>query len=389
VTALRPMGLHADRGVRLVAGEGAHLVDDAGRRYLDLMSNYGVNVLGHAHPAVAAAVAAQAATLGNAHQSFGNPVRERFLEVLGAALPAPLARVSFANSGAETVEAALKFARVATGRHRFLAFNRAYHGRTFGAVAVTAAAHYRDPFEPMLEGAVHVPFGDLDAVDAILSEDVAAVVVEPIQGEAGIRLAPDGFLRGLSARCRAAGVLLVADEVQTAFRTGATLACDHEGVVPDVLCLSKGIANGFPMGVTVVTEEVAERVPRGSHGSTFAGSPLACAAGIATLEVLGAPGFHAGVASTGAALADGLRGLGHPLVREVRGRGLMLAVELRRPVGPLLRGLQERGVLVCAVCGDTWLTPTAKGTARRSPSVTLLPLDLEELHSGDTSIHAP
>src|SRR2546421_817883 len=185
---LEPIPLHADGGITLVRGEGSYLWDDRGRRYLDLMTNYGVNLLGHSHPAVTQAISRQAAQLTNAHQSFGTPARQEFLDTLTAFLPPTLNRISFANSGAEAIEAAIKYARVASGRTAIVSMHRAYHGRTFGALAATADARYRDPYLPMLEGVRHVAYDDLEALEATLDATVAAVIVEPIQGEAGIRL---------------------------------------------------------------------------------------------------------------------------------------------------------------------------------------------------------
>ena len=343
---LSPIPLHAERGLRLVRGEGSYLWDDRERRYLDLMTNYGVNLLGHSHPEVTAAITAQAARLTNAHQSFDTPARDEFLQALGALLPPPLTRISFGNSGAEAVEAALKYARVATGRTGIVATHRAYHGRTFGALAATADAKYRDPFAPMLEGVRHVPFDDLDAIDKVLDDSVGAVIIEPIQGEGGVRVPADDYLKGIRDRCEARGILLICDEIQTGFRTGAVFAFSREDIVPDILCLSKSIANGLPMGVTVTTEAVSDRVPKGSHGSTFAGNPLVCAAGTATLRVLADETLHARAQQAGERFQERVRGLGLPQVREVRGRGLMLAVELKRPATPVIKAMQERGVLV-------------------------------------------
>jgi acetylornithine/LysW-gamma-L-lysine aminotransferase len=344
-TQLSPIPLHAGRGLTLVRGEGSYLWDEKDRRYLDLMTNYGVNLLGHAHPQVTDAIKLQASLLTNAHQSFDTPARQDFLEALGALLPPPLSRISFGNSGAEAIEAALKFARVATGRIGMIATHRAYHGRTFGALSATADAKYRDPFAPMLEGVHHVPFDDLDALDRVLDDSVAAVIVEPIQGEGGVRVPADGYLKGIRERCDARGILLICDEIQTGFRTGSPFAFSRDDIVPDILCLSKSIANGLPLGVTVTTEAVSERVPRGSHGSTFAGNPLVCAAGAVTLRVLTDKALHARAVQAGARFQEHIRDLGLPQVREVRGRGLMLAVELKKPATPVIKAMQERGVL--------------------------------------------
>jgi acetylornithine/LysW-gamma-L-lysine aminotransferase len=345
-TQLSPIPLHAGRGVTLVRGEGSYLWDDKDRRYLDLMTNYGVNLLGHAHPKVTDAIKLQASKLTNAHQSFDTPARQDFLDALGALLPPPLTRISFGNSGAEAIEAALKFARVATGRIGIIATHRAYHGRTFGALSATADAKYRDPFAPMLEGVRHIPFDDLDALDKVLDDTVAAVIVEPIQGEGGVRVPADGYLRGIRERCDARGILLICDEIQTGFRTGVPFAFTREDVVPDILCLSKSIANGLPVGVTITTEAVSDRVPKGSHGSTFAGNPLVCAAAAATLKVLADDTLHTRAASAGTRFQDRIRDLGLPQIREVRGRGVMQAVELKKPSTPVIKAMQDSGVLV-------------------------------------------
>src|SRR5439155_12430 len=230
-TQLSPIPLHASRGLTLVRGEASYLWDDQDRRYLDLMTNYGVNLLGHTHPLVTDAIKLQGSKLTNAHQSFDTPARQDFLDALGALLPPPLTRISFGNSGAEAIEAALKFARVATGRIGIIATHRAYHGRTFSALSATADAKYRDPFAPMLEGVRHIPFDDLDALDKVLDDTVAAVIVEPIQGEGGVRVPADGYLRGIRQRCDARGILLICDEIQTGFRSGAPFAFTREETV--------------------------------------------------------------------------------------------------------------------------------------------------------------
>jgi acetylornithine/LysW-gamma-L-lysine aminotransferase len=350
-TRLHPIPLHVDRGISLARGEGSYLWDDQGRRYLDLMTNYGVNLLGHAHPHVNAAIDRQASLLTNAHQSFDSPARQEFLDTLAGFLPSALSRMSFANSGAEAVEAAMKYTRVATGRTGIIATHRAYHGRTFGALSATSDAKYREPFMPMLEGTRHVPFDNLPAMAEAIDDSTAAVIIEPIQGEGGIRVPTDGYLRGLRELCSANGSLLIIDEIQTGFRTGAPLAFTREGIVPDILCLSKSIANGLPIGVTIVTEPVSERVPKGSHGGTFSGNPLVCAAGVATLQVLADDRLHARAAEKGQRFQQRVRELGLSQIREVRGRGLLLAVELKKPATPVIKAMQERGVLVLPAGG--------------------------------------
>jgi acetylornithine/LysW-gamma-L-lysine aminotransferase len=350
----RLIALYAKREIAIVRGQGVRLWDSDGKQYLDLMSNYGVNILGHAHPAVGAAIKEQADTLTNCHSSFYNDARARFLDALGELAPAALSRAFLCSSGAESVEAALKFARVATGRTKVVAARRAYHGRTFGALAATADKKYRDPFLPLLEGFDHVAYDDADALGAAVDGETAAVILEPVQGEGGIHLPGDDYLAAAREIARRAGALLILDEIQSAFRTGTLFACEASGVTPDLLCLSKGIANGFPLGLTLATEEVAARIPAGSHGTTFGGNPLACAAGAATLAALRDEDLLARGARVGAYFMDRLRGLGSPKIREVRGRGLMIGVELKERATKYLRGLQEGGVLALSA-GPTTL----------------------------------
>jgi acetylornithine/LysW-gamma-L-lysine aminotransferase len=344
-TRLQPIPLHASRGISLERGDGCYLWDTEGRRYLDLMTNYGVNLLGHAHPAVNAAIERQVSLLTNTHQSFNSPAREEFIDTLAGFLPPSLTRISFANSGAEAVEAAIKYTRVATGRTGIIATHRAYHGRTFGALSATADAKYRDPFMPMLDGVRHVPFDNLPAMAEAMNDSIAAIIIEPIQGEGGIRVPADGYLKGLRELCTANGALLICDEIQTGFRTGVPFGFMREGIVPDILCLSKSIANGLPIGVTVVTEAVSERVPKGSHGGTFSGNPLVCAAATATLRVLADETLHAHATDIGLHFQQKVRELTLPQIREVRGRGVMLAVELKKPATPVIKAMQDRGVL--------------------------------------------
>lgn len=336
--------LYRKRDVALVRGAGVHLWDADGRRYLDMMSNYGVNILGHCHPAITAAITEQASTLVSCHQSFFSDVRARLLSTLATLLPGDLQHVSFANSGAEAVEAALKYVRVATGRTRIISTRRGYHGRSLGALSVTGEPKHRTPFEPLLPDVEQVVFGDLEAVRERI-EGAAAVILEPVQGESGVRAASAEYMQGLRALCHQSGALLVLDEVQTAFRTGRTWAFEHSHIVPDIMTLSKPLANGLPIGLTVVSRAVAERIPGGSHGSTFGGNPLVCAAAIATLDLVGDPSFNDHVEQMGSDFLSRLQAIDHPLIREVRGVGLMVAVELKRNASPILQRMQAEGVL--------------------------------------------
>src|SRR5215216_1738747 len=338
--------LYAKRGIALVRGEGGYLFDSDGRRYLDAMSNYGVAILGHADPEYAAALSEQLHTLATGHQSFYRNVRAELLREIEEIAPAGLTRYFLSNSGAEAVEAAIKFSRVVTGRTDLVAAKRGYHGRTLGALAATADQKYRAPFEPLAPNATHVSFNDVDALAAAVDDQTAAILLEPIQGEGGIWPASPEYLQSAREVATARGALLIADEIQTGFRTGTPWAIDASRVVPDVLVTAKALGNGFPIGLTMSTEAISAAIPAGAHGTTFGASPLACRAAIVTLRALRESDLYARSAALGAALMERLAGIGSTKVRQVRGRGMMIGVELKERVTPTLRALQERGVLV-------------------------------------------
>jgi LysW-gamma-L-lysine/LysW-L-ornithine aminotransferase len=342
--------LYAKRDVALVRGAGTTLWDSDGKEYLDCMSAYGAAILGHAHPAVTEAITRQAATLTTCHQSFYNDQRAQYLQLLMQHTPPGITRAFFCNSGTESVEAALKFARAATGRQHLVATRRAYHGRTMGSLAVTGDNKYREAYAPMYGSVTHVNYGDPDSLGAI-TDETAALILEPIQGEGGIHPAPDGYLKAAREACDAHGALLIFDEVQTAFRTGALFRASAEGVTPDLISVSKAVANGIPMGLTLMTEAVSAQVPPGTHGNTFGGSPLACAAAHATLATILNDGLLEQSRAVGEHFVAGLRGLDHPLVRDVRGRGMMIGVELKTKVTPVLRRMQEAGLLALPAGG--------------------------------------
>ncbi|MFF8805392.1 acetylornithine transaminase [Streptomyces omiyaensis] len=336
----------------LVRGEGSTVWDESGRAYTDFTGGIAVNALGHAHPAFVTAVRDQAARLGHVSNLFVSepPVAlaERLLELLGA--PGRGGRVFFANSGAEAVEAAFKIAR-RTGRPHLVAAEGGFHGRTVGALALTGQPAKRAPFLPLPGEVTHVPFGDVAALRAAVTERTAAVVLEPVQGEGGVLPAPEGYLRAARAITRAAGSLLVLDEVQTGIgRTGRWFAHQADpGVDPDVVVLAKGLGGGLPIGAAVAFGAAAELLTPGQHGSTFGGNPLACAAGLAVLETIEKEGLLARVARVGALLRRGVETSGHPLVREVRGAGLLLAIVLAEPVAERVRrAAQDSGFLVNA-----------------------------------------
>lgn len=346
--------LYAKREIALVRGEGSYLFDSEGRRYLDGMSNYGVAVLGHADEEYAAALTDQLHRLATGHQSFYSDVRAELLAELAAIAPAGLTRYFLSNSGSEAIEAALKFARVATGRTKLVAAKRGYHGRTLGALAATADQKYRAPFEPLAPAAIHLSFNDSEALAAAVDQDTAAILLEPIQGEGGIWTATTEYLTAARQIANDAGALLIIDEIQSGFRTGAPWAVTASGVAPDILVSSKGLGNGFPIGATMITDAIADAIPAGAHGTTFGASPLACRAALVTLRALQNRDLYANSSTVGDALRARLEEMGNKKIRQVRGRGLMVGVELKERVTPALRSLQERGILVLPAGATTF-----------------------------------
>jgi len=359
---LQPLQLVQGHGIRLVRGEGGHVWDEDDREYLDFDTNGGVNVLGHAHPAVTAAITEQIQRVTSSQAGFDDDTREEFIEAVSLVVPEPLSHISFANSGSEAVEEALKFARGATGRSRFVAMQGAFHGMTFGAMAVGGDPRVHKSFAPMLGEVTHVPFNDVDALLAALDKRVAAVILEPIQWDAGARVPAPEYLAEVANVCRKNGSLLIFDEVQTALRSWPPLVGTAAGVVPDLICFGPSIANGFPMGATAIARDVARRIPRESPVSTVAGNPLACAAGAATLRTIAEPNLRARLAAIGDYLLSRLKALRISDIKEVRGHGLLIAIELHGSAHPVVDGLRRRGVLV---------TSGASGVVRMLPPVIL------------------
>lgn len=339
----------------LVRGEGAHVWDADGNRYLDLVGGIAVNILGHAHPAVVAAVTEQIATLGHTSNLYVNPVTVELAEtLLDVAGLTGQAKVLFSNSGAEAVEAAVKLARL-TGRGGIVACDGAFHGRTMGALSVTGQPAKRTPFEPLLPGVTHVPFGDVDALRAAVGQDTAAVFVEPVLGEGGVYQAPAGFLQAAREITQLAGALLVVDEVQTGLgRLGSWFAFQQAGITPDVITLAKGLGGGLPIGACVGVGRAADLLQPGQHGTTFGGNPVTSAAGLAVLRTIAADGLCEQAAALGKEVAAGVEALDHPLVTEVRGAGLLLGIGLARPVSAAVaQAAEQAGYLVNNVQPDT------------------------------------
>lgn len=330
----------------LVRGQGAEVWDEGGRRYLDLLGGIAVNALGHAHPAVVEAVTRQIATLGHTSNLFVTEpplaLAERLLELIGAP-----GRIIFGNSGAEANEAAFKMAR-RTGRPSIIAAENAFHGRTMGALALTGQPAKKAPFEPMTPGVRHIPYGDVDALDAAVGADTAAVFLEPIMGEAGAVTPPAGYLAAARRITAERGALLVLDEVQTGIgRTGSWFAFQAAGIVPDVVTLAKGLGGGLPIGACVGLGDAGELFEPGQHGTTFGGNPVCAAAALAVLDTIAAEGLLEHVALVGKTITTGVEELGHPLVRGVDGAGLLIGVMLTEPVSAAVAaGERDAGFLV-------------------------------------------
>jgi predicted acetylornithine/succinylornithine family transaminase len=347
VSALLPV---YDRDLVIVSGKGARVTDADGRSYLDFAAGIGVNGLGYGDPKVVSAIRKQARRLVHASNLYYNPIVQTLADRLaGLAFPS---KVFFSNSGTESVEAAMKFARRIggpSGRTEFVAFERGFHGRTMGALSMTWNEKYRAPFEPLVPGVKFCPWDDLKAAASAIGSKTAAVFIEPVQGEGGLRVAPPEFLQGLADICREQGALLVSEEVQCGLgRTGKLFAYQHAGIRPDMLTLAKPLGGGLPLGAVLLKEELAAAIAVGDHGSTFGGNPVAAAAALAVLDRLTAPKFLDKVTEKGVLLRRGLNLLArkYPAVTEVRSAGLMVGIELQAAALPVVKALRERGILV-------------------------------------------
>ncbi len=337
-------GVYRKQPVVIVRGEGARVWDAEGREYVDCATGHGVALLGHAHPRVVAAIQEQARRLITCPETVYNDRRAELTAELIALAPWA-ERVFFCNSGTEAVETALKFARLVTGRPGIIAARNGFHGRTMGALSATWRPEYRRPFEPLVPGFAHVPYNNPDALEEAIGPETAAVILEGVQGEGGVVLGDGAYLQRAQELCRERGALFIVDEIQTGLgRTGRMLACEHYGLEPDMVCLAKGIAGGVPMGAVLLGPHVG-KLPSAVHGSTFGGNPLACAAALATLRTIREQALPERAAELGALFLSRLRAVRSPLVRDVRGLGLMVGVELRRKARPYLRALLQRGVI--------------------------------------------
>ncbi|MBT8368531.1 MAG: acetylornithine/succinylornithine family transaminase [Deltaproteobacteria bacterium] len=337
------LAIYPRRDVILASGKGARLFDVQGKEYIDCASNVGVSNIGHGQESVAKAMYEQYLELGSCYSMFYNPVRARLAKKLVDLAPAKLNKVFFCNSGAETNEAALKFARATTGKQEIIAAMRGFHGKTMGALAATWGPEYQKPFAPMLPGLKHVPYNNFDKLQAAIGEQTAAVLLEPVQGEGGVRVGNKKYFQKIRDLCDAQNILLIMDEVQTGFgRTGTMFACE-QFVVPDILCLAKSLAGGIPMGAVICNEKV--KVPVKSHTSTFGGNPTACAAALASIEIIENDALVDKAKSLGNYFFKELQHIESKKIREVRGLGLMIGVELKEKAGPYVQKLMDNGVI--------------------------------------------
>ncbi|QDI89336.1 acetylornithine/succinylornithine family transaminase [Candidatus Nitrosopumilus sp. SW] len=335
--------------VTIEKGKGSHVWDIDGKEYIDCMGGYGVALVGHQNQRVNNAIKEQIDKIITVHSSLYNKTREEFLKTLIGLAPEGLTQVHLNNSGAEAIEAAIKFARKFTGKKGMVAMKGSYHGKSFGALSLTFNPKYKKAFAPLVEKVSFASYGDIESLREVIDEDTAFVILEPIQGESGINVAPDGFLQDVRKLCDEKGILLIFDEIQAGLgRTGRLWACDHWNTAPDILCLAKGIAGGVPMGATLVRPDILASMSKGEHSSTFGGNPISCAAGIAALKSITEDGLIENSEKMGKLFREGLEKLKekHNMIREIRGKGLMIGVEMKFEVRDILMGLIREGVLM-------------------------------------------
>ena len=335
--------------VTIEKGVGAHVWDIDGKEYIDCMGGYGVALVGHQNQRVNNAIKKQLDKIITVHSSLYNKTREEFLKMLIGLAPKGLTQVHLNNSGAEAIEAAIKFARKFTGKKGMVAMKGSYHGKSFGALSLTFGPKYRKPFEPLVEKVSFASFGDIESLRSVIDDETAFVILEPIQGESGIIVAPEGFLQEVRKLCDEKGILLIFDEIQAGLgRTGRLWACDHWNTAPDILCLAKGIAGGVPMGATLVRPDILASMNKGEHSSTFGGNPISCAAGIAALKALTEDGLIENSEKMGKIFRDGLEKLKekHTMIREIRGKGLMIGIEMKFEIKDILMELIKEGILM-------------------------------------------
>ncbi len=336
--------LQAKRDLVAVRGKGAHLYDESGQEYIDCVGGIGVAALGHAHPLLVEAIQKQAEILITCPNIMYNDVRSLLLQKLVEITPASLTRAYLCNSGAESVEAALKFARLHTGRPNFVTAMRGFHGRTMGAVSATYTPKYREPFQPLVPGFDYVPFNKIEKLEAMVNDNTAAVMFELVQGEGGVNPIKADYLAAARELCSERGALLIVDEIQTGFcRTGKFFASDHFDLQPDIMCLAKAMGGGVPIGATMLNAEI--KIELGLHGTTFGGNPLACAAAVAAIGVYQSENMAQRAAELGDYFESRLKAAELSQVRAVRRLGLMIGIEVKHKVQGILEQLLERKII--------------------------------------------
>ena len=335
--------LYPRRDIVIVRGEGCKLYDEGGREYIDCASNVGVSNIGHGNRYVAEAIYQQYLRLSNCYSIFYNDVRAELAKKLVEITPEGLNKVFFCNSGTEAVEAAIKFSRVSTGKTEIISAVRGFHGKTLGALSATWGPKYRKPFAPLLDGFTHIPFNNFEKLKEAANEDTAAVLLEIVQGEGGIRVGKKEFFEKVRGYCDENDIILIIDEVQTGFgRTGKMFASE-DYVTPDIMCLAKSIAGGVPMGAVICNEKI--HLPKGSHTSTFGGNPLACAAALASIEFIEKNDLVKRSYEMGDYFIKKLENIHTPLIKDIRGKGLMIGIELKEKAGKYVKELMDRGII--------------------------------------------
>jgi acetylornithine/LysW-gamma-L-lysine aminotransferase len=355
------VNLYSKRGITLVRGKDTFVWDSNGKRYIDCTSGQGVAIVGHANPFVAKAIKKQSRRLITCTGSFYNDQRARLMQKLVEISPAGLEKVFFCNSGTESVEAALKFARLSTGKTDFVCAVNSFHGRTMGALSATYNPNYRNDFQPLVPGFHFAPFNDFGRWAEKITEKTAAVIIEAVQGEGGVYIGDQDFMQKIRQLCSEKGILLIIDEVQTGFgRTGKLFACEHYNIQPDILCLSKALGGGFPIGAVLCGSAIV--LKPGKHGTTFGGNPLACAAAIAAIDFVIRQDLPGQAVKKGTYFVDRVSQGIPDVVQEIRQLGLMIGIELKTEAKPFIDKLQERGVLVL---------PTGMNIIRLLPPLTI------------------
>lgn len=339
-------GVYYKRDLEIVRGKGVYLYDSQNNEYIDCVGGHGVCLFGHSHPKIIKAIKDQSDRLISCPEIFYNDKRAELLEKLAEITPKGLTKTFLSNSGTEAVEAALKFSRKITGKTDIISFTFGFHGRTMGALSATWKVEYKKPFLPLVPGFCHTAYNNLEKLQEVITDNTAAIIVEPVQGEGGVKAANMDFIKGIREICDQKGILMIVDEVQTGFgRTGELFAINRYNVSPDIMCLGKGIAGGIPMGATVVREDLAN-LEKGEHGSTFGGNPLACSASLAAIKTLKEEKLVEKSKENGEYFLSQLRkNIDESVYREIRGLGLIIGIEMKQKVGPYLVKLMEKNIL--------------------------------------------